>query len=194
MSFRLTFLCLVLAGMLFGCRGGARPDFGTFPQVEVPIEKKPEQDPTLFRDDNKDPPDRVSTDPPDPTPLRMKDQVDYEVRFNKGEVTIVSTRLVALDAPRSTPRKIGRFAFELWTGAQLIERLRFDFPLLGASSAEDKDVIEAGLITSTKIRIPLAARATSARILDRKTRRVISVPWPPEADFSQETPSAASQE
>lgn len=187
MSFRSLFLCLVLPGMLVGCRGSARPDFGTFPQVEVPIEKKPEQDPTLFQDDKKEE-DSVSTDLPDPTPLRMEDQVDYEIRFNKGEVTIVSTTLVSLDAPRSTPRKIGRFAFELWTGAQLVERLRFDFPLLGASSGEEKDVIEAGLVTSTKIRIPRAARASSARILDRKTRREISVPWPPEPDPSAKTP------
>jgi hypothetical protein len=181
---------LVLCGLGLAACGRSRPDFGTMPRVEIPIEKQPEQDPTLFQEDDKEKEEEepVTTDPPDPKPLRMVDQIDYALRFNKGELEVVSVESVQLDAPRSTPRKIGRFAFELWTGAQLIERLRFDFPLLAASDRDGEDVIESGLVSSTTIRIPATARATSARILDRKTRKVVSIPWPPQTSSSPQSP------
>lgn len=174
--------CLLLASC-----GRSRPDFGTLPRVEIPIEKKPEQDPTLFQDeeDEEDVP-RVSSDPPDPPPLRMTSQIDYELEFNKGEVSIVSQRSLDLAAPQSTPRRLGRFAFELWSGAQLIERVRFDFPLLGASQPGEEDRLEAGLMSRTTVRIPASARATRARILDRKTRKAVMVPWPPAAKTGKE--------
>jgi hypothetical protein len=175
---RVAFVLSLLA--LVSC-GRSRPDFGTMPRVEVPIEKQPAQDPTLFRDAPTGQQKITKTDPPDPEPLRTKDHFDYLLEFNKGKVTVISSRAVQLEQPESTPRKIGRFAFELWTGAQLVDRVRFEFPLLGAGNAHDEDVIGKGLSARTSIRVPSSARATMARIIDRKTREEVIVPWPPES-------------
>jgi hypothetical protein len=115
----------------------------------------------------------------------MNSQIDYELEFNKGEVSILSQRTLHLTAPQSTPRRLGRFAFELWTGTQLIERVRFDFPLLGASQPGEEDAIESGLVSRASVRIPASARATRARILDRKTRKAVMVPWPPSTNSGE---------
>lgn len=184
------------AGLLlllcFSC-AGRKADFGTLPQVSVPIEKQPEQDPTLFREDK---PQRLplpTSDPPDPRPLRSRDHYDYVVEFDKGDIEIASVKAVHLKQPRSAERRLGRFAFELWSGAELVERVRFDFPLLGASQADEEDPLGAGLSSKAKVRIPASSRASHARILDRKTRREIEIPWPPETSKSA-GPTAPSGE
>jgi len=188
LSARLLGAGLVLASL--GC-SRARPDVGTLPRVEVPIEAKPEQDPTLFQDEQPPEPN-VSRDPPDPKPLRMRQQIYYEVEFHKGAVRVLSVRSLTLADAQSTPRRTGRFAFELWAGAELIERVRFDFPLLAASSAEDEDALEAGLISQVSVRVPATASAMTARILDRKTRKALVVPWPPDTDPSEDSTGATS--
>ncbi len=160
---------------------GQKADFGTLPQVSLPIEKQPEQDPTLFREDQ---PQRLppeTSDPPDPRPLRSRDHYDYVIEFNKGELKVVSVKEVHLKQPRSAERRLGRFAFELWSGVELVERVRFDFPLLGASHAGEEDPLGAGLSSSAKVRVPASSRASRARILDRKTREELDVDWPPKS-------------
>jgi hypothetical protein len=180
-------LALVLGAalglLLLGC-SRSRPDFGTLPRVEVPIEKQPEQDPTLFQEDE---PKVAPTDLPDPAPLRMAEQVDYQVEFQKGELKVTSTKLITLKEPESTARRPGRFALELWAGSDLVERVRFDFPLLAASSSEEEDAFESGLTSQTTVRVPRVARAQTARILDRKKRTAVRVIWPPEEPPASET-------
>ena len=51
----------------------------------------------------------------------------------KGEVYLLGVKKVDLPGPQATPRAIGRFAIELFEGPVLIERVRFDFPMLGAA-------------------------------------------------------------
>lgn len=175
-------LGLGLACLLGGC-GGRSADFGTLPQVSVPIEKQPEQDPTLFQDEQEPPTlAQKNQDPPDPKPLRSRDHYDFVLEFNKGEVRLLSLELVRTKNLHSTPRKMGRFALELWTGEEMIERVRFDFPLLGASDdKKGEDPLGKGLTTQTTVRLPAASRARSARVLDRKTRKELSISWPPDA-------------
>lgn len=148
--------------------------------MSVPIERQPEQDPTLFREkaDSVKPP--TTTDPPDPKPVRSRDQYEFLVEYQRGKVKILSVRELHLAQPESTARKVGRFALEIWSGAQLIDRIRFDFPLLGATGADEEDPLAGGLSAQTKVRIPASSRARTARILDRKTREEVEFPWPPE--------------
>ncbi len=174
-----------------------KADFGTLPVVSVPIEKQPEQDPTLFRDDVHHALPRETSDPPDPPPLRTRDHYDFIVEFNKGKFGVVSVKERRFAQPQSSARRMGRFAFELWSGAQLVERVRFDFPLLGASDDKQQDPLGAGLSSKAKVRIPASARASRARILDRKTREEVDVPWPPLEPKSPEpdgTPEAPPPE
>lgn len=161
--------------------------------MSVPIERRPEQDPTLFREkvDHELPP--ITTDPPDPKPLRSRDQYEFIVEYRRGEVAVVSIKDVQLAQPESTARKVGRFALELWSGDELVERVRFDFPLLAASRAGEEDPLGGGLSAQTRVRIPASPRARSARILDRKTRDEVEVPWPPEESKNVGQPAESAK-
>lgn len=178
---------LLTLALVVSCTG-AKPQFNAQPRVEIPIEKKPAQDPTLFK--KEEPPKMTgrNIDAPDPPPLRTHDHFDVMVEFNKGEVSIVSSQAVHLAQPESTPRRVGRFAFELWSGAELVDRVRFDFPLLGAGGEKEEDALAAGLSARTSIRVPSSARASEARILDRKTRKEVPVAWPLVPTSSPESP------
>jgi hypothetical protein len=168
----------VLSGLVLSCRGQPA-NFGTLPEVSVPIEKRPAQDPTLFRDKEASALPPKNEDLPDPEPLRSQVQYDFVLEFNKGEIHVLSIEEIRLTKPQSTPRRMGRFAFELWSGAELVERVRFDFPLMGATGARDEDVLAKGLSAQTKVRVPAEVRTAFARIVDRKTREEIEIEWPP---------------
>jgi hypothetical protein len=78
---------------------------------------------------------------------------------------------------------MGRFAIELFEGPTLIERVRFDFPLLGAG--EDPDggwrappQIERKLTTRIGVVFPATNRGTRLELWDRATNRRWSLPWP----------------
>src|SRR5580704_8796011 len=90
-----------------------------------------------------------------------------------------------LPVPQATPRAMGRFAIELFEGAALLERVRFDFPLLGALEASDGGWNSAPSLTQklrTRIGVvfPAARRGTRLELVDRATNRRWSLPWPPD--------------
>jgi hypothetical protein len=156
----------------------------------VPIEATPEQDPTLFREKKDQVLPPTTSDAPDPKPLRSRDHYEFVVEYQRGKVRVLSVKPIHLTQPESSARKVGRFALELWSGAELVDRVRFDFPLLGATQATEDDPLESGLSTQTKVRIPSSARPGRARILDRKTREEVELSWPPaESDDSDSTPA-----
>jgi len=105
-------------------------------------------------------------------------------------VTAGVPELVCLPRPQPTARRIGRFAFELWVGRELVDRVRFDFPLLATEPPpaptsprpiHDTPRFAPGARVSVVLRVPVSERATRARILDRATGEVIDVTWPPRA-------------
>jgi hypothetical protein len=122
--------------------------------------------------------------PPDPEPLVARSQWVFDLRWDRGDVWLLNVRPIELPAPQATPRVMGRFALELFEGMALIERVRFDFPLLGAgemldagSSAEPS--LTAKLRTRIGVVFPATSRGTRLELLDRATQRRWSVPWPP---------------
>lgn len=166
----------MLASFL-GC--SAQPTFGTAPVVAMEFDE-----PGPTREAVPVPPPKkvdepVNLDLPDPAPLSSKDQIDYLFAFEKGEMSMISERAITLPHPAPTIRRMGRFAVEFWIGAQLLERVRFDFPLLGGTEVEGDQSIEQGLSAQTRVRVPFVERATSVRVLDRKTRKVLELAWPP---------------
>jgi hypothetical protein len=94
---------------------------------------------------------------------------------------------------------MGRFAVELWVGKELVDRVRFEFPLLGADFAPSPGThqergaprFSKGADTTATVRVPSSDRATSAQVVDRLTGTLVAIPWPPAADAATAPASAA---
>ena len=135
----------------------------------------------------------ITNTPPDPDPLVEKDQWVFDLRWQHGDVWLLNVGSTALPSPRATPRAIGRFALELFDGAVLIERVRFDFPLLAAFVAGDGGSedgtasrtigepfsFERNLRTRVGVLFPATARGTRLELVDRASNRRWAMPWPP---------------
>ncbi|HVU01013.1 MAG TPA: hypothetical protein VHE30_04645 [Polyangiaceae bacterium] len=123
---------------------------------------------------------------PDP-PLSSAVQWDYALHYSKGEVTVTGVTRVVLPSPVVTPRKMGRFAIELTLGRELVERVRFDFPLLAADLPPEgkKHPLKGpprfapGADTSAVVRVPESDRATAATLVDRLTGKRTPLAYPP---------------
>jgi hypothetical protein len=89
---------------------------------------------------------------------------------------------------------MGRFALELWIGQELIDRVRFDFPLLALEGP--KTIARTPLHQPAAFRgklavsvlVPASPRVRRALILDRATGKETELSWPP----SVTAPPAAS--
>jgi hypothetical protein len=139
---------------------------------------------------------------PDPAPLSTRAWWAYDVRYDRGVIEPGAPALQCLEQPVSSARRLGRYSFELWIGAELIERIRFDFPLLAGEvprsgprrPLREEPSFAPGARVSTRILVPASPRATRAEILDRATGQSIPVPWPParSADTSGTQPGGTS--
>jgi hypothetical protein len=130
-------------------------------------------------------------DLPDPEPLTERAWWSYPVTYDHGAIVVGEPALICVPRPQPTPRRIGRFAFELWLGRELIDRLRFDFPLLATEEPpqgprrplHETPRFAPGARVSVTLRMPASDRPTAARVFDRATGEAIAVSWPPlEAD------------
>jgi hypothetical protein len=122
---------------------------------------------------------------PDPTPLTTRHQWVIDLGYRSGSVVFGGARRVELSKPVPTPRHMGRFALELYIGKELIDRVRFDFPLLGADELaggprrwDAPPSFERMLSTRAAVMIPHSERATRAVLVDRATGRLWLLPWP----------------
>lgn len=123
---------------------------------------------------------------PDPTPLRMAEQVEYELELSDGKVNVVSVKPVKLAEPVVTPRRFGRYAIELSIGHELIDRLRFDFPGTAADDVQpgSKQSLSAPLTLSAHalarvtLRVPQSSRVRQALLVDRATGIASLLEWP----------------
>jgi hypothetical protein len=168
---------VLLPALLLTPSGCSKPvQMGQAPNIVIPIERKPppgDAPPPASREP--EPPPAVHQ-APDPAPNRSAAQVDLMLRFEGGRLHLLGSQRVTLEIAEATPRRMGRFAAELWLGTELIERLRFDVPLLAADGGE---ALEAGLATDVTIRLPLLERANRLEIVDRKTEEKLTLEWPP---------------
>jgi hypothetical protein len=129
--------------------------------------------------------------PPDPEPLRQAEQWQYEIASDDGTLSVVSVKPVNLPKPAVTPRRIGRYAIELWIGQELVERVRFDLPLLGGEepvaspkTGSPAPTLEKGAHVRTRVLVPRADRARRAVLIDRQLDRAFPLPWPPDRPAS----------
>ncbi len=125
---------------------------------------------------------------PDPPPLSERAQWLYTIDYDRGTVLPGSPVAQCFERPVASARRMGRFAFELWVGEELVERVRFDFPLLAnevprqgtRQPLREVPSFAPGAHVSASVRIPASSRATRAQILDRATGQTSAVTWPPE--------------
>jgi hypothetical protein len=119
----------------------------------------------------------VSKTPPDPPSMNERSQWIYDLRWDHGEVFLVAVHKVDMGSPHATPRVMGRFALELYEGPTLIERVRFDFPLLGTEA--DAGPFARKLRTRIGVLFPATARGTRLELWDRAKDQRWPLPWPP---------------
>ncbi|MGH7298022.1 MAG: hypothetical protein ACRELB_23990 [Polyangiaceae bacterium] len=123
----------------------------------------------------------ITKTPPDPPPLVERSQWVYDLRWDHGDLWLVGVHPLELPAPQATPRAMGRFAVELFEGPTLIERVRFDFPLLGVAEPDGSPSFGPRLKTRIGVVFPATRRGTRLELWDRATNRRWALPWPPQA-------------
>lgn len=141
---------------------------------------------------------------PDPEPLRQREQLEVVLLYEGGKISVLSVKPITTPKPVVTERRMGRWALELWIGAELVERVRFDFPLLGAEelppTGRRKPLAVppsfADLTAEQRLRVPLSERARRAVLVDRATGVETPLPWPlvPTPRRIETAPAARSAE
>ena len=107
-----------------------------------------------------------------------------DLSYRAGAVSYGGARRIELAKALSTPRLMGRFAIELYVGKELVDRVRFDFPLLAADEAsagrpfDAPPSFERGLSTNAAVMVPHSERATRAVLVDRAKAKAWPLPWP----------------
>jgi len=136
---------------------------------------------------------------PDPPALTERRQWAYTLYYDRGSVRAGEAKPICLRRPATSPRRMGRFAFELWLGRELVERIRFDFPLLGAEVPDENSgntfhkapSFAPGARVSIPLQVPASDRATRALILDRASGETWPVAWPPAASTNPDMADTA---
>ena len=142
----------------------------------------------------------LSGSAPDPEPLSMAEQWQFQLLFQDGAPSVEHVAKQNLPKPISTPRRMGRFALELWIGRELIDRVRFDFPLIAAEETpgvtrrplHDAPSLVPHAVARIRVSLPASPRATRLVLVDRATEKIQELPWPPDRQPSAPTPSASS--
>jgi hypothetical protein len=128
----------------------------------------------------------ITPTPPDPPPMVERAQWVFDLRWDRGDIRLLGVRPIELPAPQATPRAMGRFALELFEGPTLIERVRFDFPLLALPDAPSPDAgvgltptsLTQKLRTRIGVVFPATSRGTDLVLVDRATGRRWWLDWP----------------
>lgn len=140
----------------------------------------------------------ISRTPPDPPPMSERMQWVFDLRWDRGEVYLLEVHKIDMGTPHVTPRVMGRFALELFEGPTLIERVRFDFPMLGAPEPIDAGLrtqprFEPKLKTRIGVLFPATSRGTKLELWDRARDTRVSLPWPPHEGPAGPVPDAGPQ-
>jgi hypothetical protein len=123
---------------------------------------------------------------PDPPASASRTKKQFELRYQDRRLTVERVRTTTSEKAVSTPRRMGRFALELYVGSELVDRVRFNVPLL-ADPAEpgDQRLNARPRFDDVKTRLSVwmtdSDRATELRIVDRSSGEEQRYLWPPDA-------------
>lgn len=125
---------------------------------------------------------------PDPPAHASKKQWSLAIVARAGKVSLERATASLLAQPAESPRVIGRFALELYVGPELLDRVRFNVPLMGDGPVEhsrrrayhnaDTDQVT----TALKVRLADSPRAAYLVLIDRVTDERQRFEWPPGPD------------
>ncbi len=124
---------------------------------------------------------------PDPPPQPSRAWWVFEMTSKDGKVSIDKARAITLDKPAATPRVFGRFAIELYVGKELLDRVRFDVPLMGAEPPQQSRKVhlprpsfERGVSVKLTARMAESPRAAYMLLVDRESGDAQRFEWPPD--------------
>ncbi len=126
--------------------------------------------------------------PPDPPAHASRKQWTVEVTARDGKVKPERATATTLDKPAESARVIGRFALELYVGKELLDRVRFNVPLMGDEPPQGnrnnlpRPRFDKNVTTHLTVRIADNPRAAYALVVDRDTGDTQKLEWPPAAD------------
>jgi hypothetical protein len=142
-------------------------------------------------------PIRCTQDPPDPKPTSTRDWFAFEFKFVQGAAHLQSAHRVQTAKPRDAVRVVGRYAVELWIGCELLDRVRFSFPLQAAEGPantgprhalhEQPSLTARGDLRATVL-VPFSDRATRAELVDRSAGTREALAWPPDLNAGKGEP------
>lgn len=124
---------------------------------------------------------------PDPPQQSSRKQWVLQIRVNEGSLEVEQIRAFEAAKALATPRLLGRYAFELYVGNALLDRRRFNVPLLAEGPAADKARRYLARPRFDRVNIKLSVqiadqpRATRAVLVDRATGEARHFAWPPDA-------------
>lgn len=124
---------------------------------------------------------------PDPPGYASRKQWIFDISYRDGQARITRVGSALLAKPTTTARVMGRFAIELWVGKELLDRIRFEVPLLEDDPSMHRKGALSGprftnVSTRLKARMVDNPRATYLVLLDRSTGQAQRFWWPPEPD------------
>jgi hypothetical protein len=122
---------------------------------------------------------------PDPEPLVTRQKWVYELVYHEGAVFTGTPAPRDAGKPTETPRRMGRFAIELYNGPDLVERVRFELPMLNGDPYTGKQRprgalpdMERRVRVKMRVEVPATDRANRAVFVDRATDHRVRLPWP----------------
>lgn len=154
------------------------PEIRDLPRLEARFGAAPEE--PQQPEQKSQPPDKTverAAQVPDPAPTRTRAFVRMNLKFESGRASLVLAVPVELNEETAAARRFGRFALEAMEGERLVERVRFDFPLLAPTDKESR-AFEQGLTTKTTVLFPDLSDRTELFLVDGETGSRERFPWP----------------
>jgi hypothetical protein len=125
---------------------------------------------------------------PDPVPHASRTNWIFDLRVASGKVAVDRVKPVSYERPVETQRVVGRFALELYIGAELLDRIRFDVPLMGGETSIGnrnglpKPRFDQNVTAQGQARIADNPRAAYLLLVDRQTGESQKFAWPPDRE------------
>jgi hypothetical protein len=125
---------------------------------------------------------------PDPPARASRANWVFEISVREGKVTVDRVKPITFAKPAETPRALGRFALELYIGRELLDRVRFNVPLMGGEGTEGnrnnlpKPRFDQNVTAHLTARMADNPRAAFLLAVDRETGDTQKFAWPPERD------------
>jgi hypothetical protein len=114
--------------------------------------------------------------------LWARRRVTATLLYSRGKVILKRLKVTRSARPKRIRLFTGRFVAQLFRGKRMINKLEFDFPLLGAAATFTKQGarivrrMSAKMRTTTRVELPWDTQADSVVIFDKATRKRYALP------------------